>query len=72
MLTQQQIADATVVTVRAIQHVERRALGKIKSAIESEAEQAGMTVVEWLFEGIGRHERVLPSELLEFMKSFQF
>ena len=49
--TQQSVADQLGVSVRAVQQTEYRALHKLRRAIEQEAQQAGLCVKDWLFEG---------------------
>lgn len=57
MLSQSEIARAAGVSRSAVYLVEKRALQKLKAAIEHEAELVGMTPHEWLFEGIDTSRR---------------
>ena len=48
-LRQHEIAEALGVSRQRIQHLEYRALRKLRAAIKAEAELAGVSVREWLF-----------------------
>lgn len=51
-LTQDELAEVKGISRRMVQKIESRALKKVKAAIEREAAEAGLSVRDWLFEGL--------------------
>lgn len=52
-----------------IHHIEKRALRKIKNAIECEAAAAGVTVREWLFGDMGSQTSAANLVMQRFMSA---